>query len=51
MDEKEVLKLIDFRCFLQIICAAGFQHEEHTEYGGPVRDVVNKNSTEPQAAH
>jgi len=44
-------KLLDFRCFLSVICAAEGQHEEHTEYGSPVRDVVNKNSTEPQAAH
>ena len=44
-------KLRAFRCFLQVICAAGGQQEEHTEYGSPIRDVVNKNSTEPQAAH
>ena len=31
--------------------SAGGQHEEHTEYGSPVRDVVNKNNAEPQAAH
>ncbi len=31
-------------------CAAGGQHEEHSALRSPVRDVVNKNSTEPQAA-
>ena len=42
-------KLNNFRCFLSVICAAGGQHEEHTEYGSPVRDVVHKNRPEPQA--
>ena len=51
--------MLDFDVFLQVICAAEGQHEEHTEYGSPVspvrdalwQDVVNKNSAEPQAAH
>jgi hypothetical protein len=34
--------MVDFDVFLQVICAAGGQHEEHTEYGSPVMDVVNK---------
>ena len=36
---------------MQVICAAEGQHEEHTVFRSPVRDVVNKNSTEPHAAH
>ena len=37
--------------FFSVICAAGGQHEEHTVLRSPVRDEVNKKSTEPQAAH
>ena len=44
-------KMSNFRCFVQIICAAGGQHEEHTVLRSPVRDVVSKTSTEPKAAH
>ena len=35
--------------FLPVFCAAGGQHEEHTVYGNPVRDEVNKKSAETQA--
>jgi hypothetical protein len=31
--------------------ASSGQHEEHTELRSPAREVVSKNSTEPQAAH
>ena len=41
---------MDFVCFLSVICAAGGQQEEHLVLRSPVKDVVNKNSTEPQAA-
>ncbi|MCP4611420.1 MAG: hypothetical protein GY845_22130 [Planctomycetes bacterium] len=37
--------------FLPVICAAGGQHEEHTVLRSPAKNVVNKNSSEPQAAH
>jgi len=40
-----------FDIFLQIICAVGGQQEVHLVLRSPVKDVVNKNSTEPQAAH
>jgi len=36
--------------FWGIVSAAGGQQEEHTVLRSPVMDVVNQNSTEPQAA-
>jgi len=33
-----------------VVCAAGGQHEERLVLRSPLRDVVNKNVTEPQAA-
>jgi len=34
---------------LAVVCAAGGQNEENLGYGNIVRNVVNKNNTEPQA--